>query len=109
MMASASTRGNVLRSIQRLGARMSVLCEREGLQVLITEIEPGAALAELSSWDWSWHLVIAGQAVFQQADENWELLNGQSLYVGDLPYTVVNPSPERTRILSILFKRQVPQ
>jgi hypothetical protein len=86
---------------------MSILCEREGLQVLITEIEPGAALAEGSLWHcWSWHLVVAGQAIFEQSDDNWELLNGQSLYLSDLPYTVVNPSPERTRILSLLFKRQ---
>lgn len=106
-MASMSTRGNILRSVQHLGARMSVLCEREGLQVVMTEIEPGAALSEVSMWDWSWHLVITGQAIFQQSEENWELLNGQSLYATDLPYTVVNPSPERTKILSLLFKRQV--
>ncbi len=89
---------------------MSVLCEHEGLQVLITEIEPGAALAEVSLWhSWSWHLVVAGQAIFEQRDENWELLNGQSLYLSDLPYTVVNPSPERTRIVSLLFKRKTPE
>lgn len=74
--------------------------------MIMSEIEPGAALTEVSHWDWSWHLVIAGQAIFQQSDENWELLNGQSIYGGHHAYTVVNPSPERTKILSLLFKRQ---
>jgi quercetin dioxygenase-like cupin family protein len=85
---------------------MSALLQREGLEVMAAELEPGAVLAEGYLWGRdSWHIVVAGQALFQQGDESWELLKGESLCLSEVPYTVVNPTPERTRLLSLLFTR----
>ncbi len=51
----------------------------------------------------SWHLVLDGQAIFHAGAARWELLPDESLTVAArTPYTIVNPSPSRLRILSVV-------
>ena len=63
--------GMALRSIQRLDAKISVLYQRENLEVLTMEIGGGATLAEPSLWaGCSWHLVVEGQPIIQRGHQS---------------------------------------
>lgn len=83
---------------------MSLHFRRGGLDVMVVEVEGGSSLVEATLWGHSsWHLVLEGQAAFHLGDKCWELLPEESLRVdGSTPYTIVNPSPDRVRLLSIV-------
>ncbi len=96
--------GQVLKSIEHPGGRVSLHSRHGDLEVMVVEVEGGHSLVESTLWGRSsWHLVLEGQAAFHLGDTRWELLPEESLSVnGSAPYTIVNPSPERVRILSIV-------
>lgn len=106
LVGHAEKRGFALRSIQHPDARVSVLYQQGDLEVMAVEVEAGASLSEPSLWVGpSWHLVVEGQAIFQQKDRRWELLPEESLFLKDtLPYTIKNPTPGRVKLLTLLFK-----
>jgi len=100
--------GTALRSVQRLDAKISVLYQRENLEVLAIEIGGGATLAEPSLWaGCSWHLVVEGQPIIRRGYESWELLPGHWLCF-DQPgaYRIVNPAPTRAKLVSLFFPRE---
>lgn len=98
-------RGNALCSIKCPEASVSVLCRFGGLEVIEVEVQPGASLSEPMLWNGlSWHLVIEGEAGFEQAGQKWELLPRQSLYLdAGVPYAVSNPSPGKLKVLTLVF------
>jgi quercetin dioxygenase-like cupin family protein len=100
--------GTALRSVQRLDAKISVLYQRENLEVLSIEIAGGATLAEPSLWAGSsWHLVVEGQPVVQRENQSWELLPGHWLCLDQPgPYRIVNPAPTRAKLVSLVFARE---
>jgi hypothetical protein len=96
---------NALMSIEQPGARVSVHFRQSGIEVMVVDLEASTSLVQptLSSAS-SWHLVLEGQAVFQQGDCRWELLREQSVHLpSHPPYTVTNPSRERIRLLSVVL------
>lgn len=96
--------GVALRSIQHPDAKVSVLYRYGDVEVMVVEIGPRGSLMESTLWGGSsWHLVVEGQAVFQQGDRTWEVLPEESLDLpAALPYTITNPSRERLRLLSLV-------
>lgn len=108
LMGPVEKRGAALRSIHHPEARVSVLYQEGDLEVMAVEVESGASLVEPSLWvGQSWHLVIEGQAIFQQRDQRWELLPQESLLLrATAPYTIGNPTPERLRVFTLLFKHE---
>lgn len=96
--------GQVLKSIEHPGGRVSLHFRAGDLEVVVVEVEGGKSLVEPTLWGQAaWHLVLEGQAAFHMGDRRWELLPEESLRVdGPTSYTIVNPSPERLRILSIV-------
>lgn len=108
VMGQVRQQGFALRSIQHPNTRVSVLYRQGDLEVISVEVGAGASLAESSLWGGdSWHLVVEGQAIFQQRDRRWELLPEESLCLKDsAPYTITNPAPERLRLLVLLFKQE---
>ncbi len=102
-MGRLGRRGFALRSVDRPAARVSVLYERDGVQVVLTELAPGAALRE--AWLWgapSWHLVLGGQAVVRQGRECWELLPQDSLSLPTRePYVLSNQAPENAKVMTL--------
>ncbi|MBI4409294.1 MAG: hypothetical protein HY561_06270 [Gemmatimonadetes bacterium] len=99
-------RGFALRSVEDAAAKLSVVHEQDGFQILVVELTPAASLA--APWLWagsSWHLVMEGQAVFQQGARTWELLPAESLSLRNgASYVLRNPAPGRTKLLSVLFQ-----
>ena len=83
---------------------MSVHYRADDIEVMLTEIEGGAALVEPLLWGRSsWHLVLAGQAIFEVGGTRWELLPESSLSLDRAtPYAIVNPSPAWARVLSVV-------
>ncbi|MFQ5803269.1 MAG: hypothetical protein ACE5JQ_10275 [Candidatus Methylomirabilales bacterium] len=110
VMGLAGQRGFTLRSIQYPDARVSLLYQHGNLEVIAVEVGAGATLAEPSLWGGSsWHLVVEGQAIFQQGDRRWELLPEEALCLTDsAPYTIVNPAPERVKLLTLFFRQHRP-
>lgn len=100
-------RGFSLKSVQRPDARVSLLYQRGDVEVMVVEVGAEATLAEPSLWGGpSWHLVVEGQAIFQQGDRRWELLPEESLSLrASAPYTIVNPAPGRAKLVSLVFNR----
>jgi len=96
--------GQVLKSIEHPGGRVSLHLRHGNLEVMVVEVEGGRSLVESTLWGRSsWHLVLEGQATFHLGDRRWELLPEESLDLdGSAPYTIVNPSPERVKLLSIV-------
>ncbi len=96
--------GRVLKSIEHPGGRVSLHFRHGDQEVMVVEVEGDRSLVESTLWGRSsWHLVLEGQAVFHVGDRRWELLPEESLTVdGSAPYTIVNPSPERVRLLTIV-------
>lgn len=97
-------RGVTLRSIQHQDARLSVLHRHKDIEVMMVEIGARGSLQDPTLWGGpSWHLVVEGEAVFQQGGVGWELLPGQSLHLRETaPFTIANPSRERLRLLSLV-------
>ncbi len=106
-MGQVGQRGFSLRSIQHPDARVSLLFQYGDMEVITVEMGSGASLVEPSLWGGdSWHLVVEGQAIFEQGDHRWELLPGESLCLkASAPYTIVNSAPGRVKLLTLLFSR----
>lgn len=96
--------GQVLKSIEHRGGRVSLHFRHRDLEVMVVEVEGGSSLVDPSLWGRSsWHLVLQGQAAFHLGNTRWELLPEESVTVdSSAPYTIVNLSPERLRLLSIV-------
>jgi len=100
--------GTALRSVQRQDAKISVLYQREDLEVLSIEIGGGATLAEPSLWaGCSWHLVVEGQPIVKRGYQKWELLPGHWICLDHPgPYEIVNPAPTRAKLVTLFFARE---
>lgn len=98
--------GVTLRSIERPGARVSVRHRLGSVEVMVIEIGPHGSLVEPTLWDGaSWHLVMKGQALFQQEGQQWEVLPDDSLSLPrSAPYSIANPSQERLKVLAIVAR-----
>lgn len=94
----------VLRSIQHPGGRVSVRYRSGDLEVTVVEVAGHNSLVDSTLWGRSsWHLVLDGQALFQVGTARWELLPDESLSLdAETPFTIVNPSPGRLRVLSVV-------
>lgn len=110
-LATKGQVGQVLKSIEHPGGRVSLHLRRGDAEVMVVEVEGGRSLVEPALWgEASWHLVLEGQAAFHLGDRRWELLPEESLRLdGPTSYTIVNPSPGRVRILSIVSGRALPE
>ncbi len=94
----------MLRSIQHPGGRVTVHYRNEDLEISLVEIAGHNSLVDPSlAGRASWHLVLDGQAIFHVGASRWELLPDESLTLDTAtPYTIVNPSPARLRVLSVV-------
>ncbi len=104
-MQAAEKRGGALRSIHQPDARVSVMYQEGDVEVIALEVEAGASLLEPALWvGRSWHLVVEGQAIFEQQGRRWELLPQESLLLGAAaPYTIRNLTPGRLKLLTLLL------
>jgi hypothetical protein len=93
-----------LHTVQLPGVKTNLLFRHGDLDVLISDIEPNASIADESlGGGFSWHLVVGGRALFQQGDMGWEVLPAHSLRLpGSLSYRLINFGGEPLRLLSIL-------
>ena len=95
-----------LRSRQYRGVFVSVLYERDSLEVLRIVMEPGSALIdrEIGSFP-GIHFVIEGSPVFVAANQSGDLIPGDSiaLQAGE-SYRISNPASSRATLLTILDK-----
>jgi mannose-6-phosphate isomerase-like protein (cupin superfamily) len=100
-------RAGALRTISQGGATVSVQYRCEDLEVMVVRVDPGTALVESTLWESpSWHLVVEGQATFQQGDKSWDVLPDQSLQVeAGRPYTIANNCGERLKLLTVMVGR----
>lgn len=105
LMGPVEKRGAALRSIHHPDARVSVIYQEGDLEVMALEVEAGASLLEPALWvGRSWHLVVEGQAIFEQRGRRWELLPQESLLLGAAaPYTIRNLTPGRLKLLTLLL------
>jgi|SRR3990170_2497664 len=94
----------VLRSIQHPGGKVSVRYRTGDLEVMLVEVAGQNSLVDPALWGGSsWHLVLDGQALFHVGTARWELLPDESLSLdADTPFTIMNPSPARLRVLSVV-------
>jgi len=74
------------------------------LEVMVVEVAAERSLTDpMLQGQSSWHLVLEGQALFEVGGARWELLPDESLRLETAtPYTIVNPSPTRLRVLSVV-------
>lgn len=95
-----------LRSIQHPDAKVSVLYRYGDVELMVVEIGARGSVMDSTLWGGtSWHLVVEGQAVFQQGDSTWEVLPEESLDLpAATPYTITNPARERLRLLSLVVQ-----
>lgn len=93
-----------LRSVSQSGAKVSVHYRHDDLEVMVVEIGARGALSDASLWGASsWHLVLEGQATFERGECRWEVLPDETLRLdGYAPYTILNPCPERMKLLSVV-------
>lgn len=85
---------------------MRVLYECDGLEILRTEMEPGALLddADITKRR-ALHFVIGGSPVFHVASQSSDLMPGDSIALHEGQHcTVSNPASSCSSILSFLFK-----
>lgn len=103
MMGRIGRSDFALTSVDHAAARVRVLYERQGVQVVLVELAPGAALREPSLWGTpTWHLVLAGEAVVRQGRQRWELLPQESLSLPTCePYLLSNRAPEAARVMTL--------
>lgn len=98
--------GECVRSLQHRGVLICVIHERDALQVVRTDIDPGSACDNLQFGDLpAYHLVLDGNPVFRASDRLDRLMPGDSIIFSDeRPYTVSNNAPSRSVILTVLFR-----
>ncbi len=94
----------MLRSIQYPEGKVSVHYRVGELEVMVVEVAGGSSLVDPTLWGRpSWHLVLDGQALFHVGDSCRELLREESLNLDTpSPYSIMNPSPNRLRLLSVV-------
>ncbi|MBI5909316.1 MAG: hypothetical protein HY848_05125 [Betaproteobacteria bacterium] len=94
------------RSRQHRGVLSQVIYERDGLEILHTEMESGSVCDSREFGDFSSaHYVIDGTPVFRTARECADLMPGDSVvFSGESIYTISNGAPARSVFLSVLFK-----
>jgi len=94
----------MLKSIEYPGGKVSVHYRSGDLEVMVVEVAGDSSLDDSAFCGRSaWHLVLEGQALFQVGDARWELLPEESLTVDiSTPYSIMNPSPDRLRLLSVV-------
>ena len=94
------------RSRQHRGIRTQVIYEREGLEILRTEMESGSACDSEEFGDFfAVHFVIDGTPVFRTSHEPADLMPGESIVFSDRDdYTISNRAPARSVLLSVLFR-----
>jgi len=94
------------RSRQYRGVLTQVIYEREGLEILRTEMESGSVCDSQEFGDFSSaHYVIDGTPVFRTSHECANLIPGDSIvFSDDDAYTISNGAPTHSVFLSVLFK-----
>lgn len=94
------------RSRQHRGVLTQVIYERDGLEILHTEMESGSVCESREFGEFSSaHYVIDGTPVFRTSQECADLMPGDSVvFSGVAAYTISNGAPTRTVFLSVLFK-----
>lgn len=99
-------REDSLKSRLYRGICMRVLYECDGLEILRTEMEPGAVLDDADITQRAGlHFVIDGGPVFHVASQSSDLMPGDSIALHDGQHcTVSNPVSSCSSILSFLFK-----
>lgn len=95
-----------LRSQQYRGVLVRVVYERDCLEILRTEMEPGSVLDDCEIGIFPViHIVIDGSPVFVVANQCGDLMPGDSIALrSDEKYRISNPASSRSVILSIIFK-----
>lgn len=99
-------REDSLTSRQYRGVCMRVLYEREGLEIVRTELKPGTVLDDADITRLAGlHFVLDGGPVFHLAAQTSDLMPGDSIALRDGELcTVSNPTTSCSNILSFLFK-----
>ena len=94
------------RSRQHGGVLTQVIYERDGLEILRTEMEAGSVCDSREFGDFSSaHYVIDGTPAFRSPQEWVDLMPGDSIVFSDEDtYTIANRAPARSVFLSVLFK-----
>jgi mannose-6-phosphate isomerase-like protein (cupin superfamily) len=94
----------MLKSIEYPGGKVSVHYRSGDMEIMVVEVAGGSSLVDPALWGRSaWHLVLEGQAHVRVGDARWELLPEESLSVDtSTPYSILNPSHERLRLLSVV-------
>ena len=94
------------RSRQHGGVLTQVIYERDGLEILRTEMEAGSVCDSREFGDFSSaHYVIDGTPAFRSPQEWADLMPGDSIVFSDEnAYTIANRAPARSVFLSVLFK-----
>lgn len=95
-----------VRSRQHRGVLSQVICERDELEILRTEMESGSVCDSREFGDFSSaHYVIDGTPVFRTSHECADLMSGDSVvFPEESVYTISNGAPTRVVFLSVLFK-----
>lgn len=107
------TKPRILRREDSLSSRLyrgicvRLLYECDGLEILRTEMEPGAVLDDADITKLAGlHFVIDGGPVFHVAAQASDLMPGDSIALHDGQHcTVSNPASSCSSILSFLFKK----
>lgn len=110
--AASRSRPQILRREDSLTSRqyggicVRVLYECAALEILRTEMEPGAVLDDADITKRAGlHFVIGGSPVFRVASQSSDLMPGDSIALHDGQHcTVSNPTSSCSSILSFLFK-----
>lgn len=94
------------RSREHRGVLTQVIFERDGLEILRTEMESGSVCESREFGDCSCaHYVIDGTPVFRTSRECADLMPGDSIVFADEnDYTISNGAPTRSIFLSVVFK-----
>jgi len=94
------------RSREHRGVHSLVIYERDGMEILRTEMEPGSVCDSQEFGDFSAaHYVVDGTPVFRQRHECADLMPGDSIiFLDPDSYTISNGAPDRSVFLSVLFK-----
>ena len=94
------------RSRQHRGVLAQVIYERDGLEILRTEMESGSVCDSQEFGDFcSAHYVLDGTPVFRTLHECADLMPGDSIVFSDEDaYTISNGAPTRSVFLSVLFR-----
>jgi hypothetical protein len=95
-----------LRSRQHRGVLVRVVYERDFLEIVRTEMDPGSALDNRDFGIFPVvHMVLEGSPIFQAPSQSNALMPGDTVAVGrSEQYRLYNPTSSRSTILSILLK-----